>query len=365
MANTFLTPNIIAKEALVNLYSACFMAQLVHRDFSQEFNQVGDTISVRRPTTFEAKDFSSEITIQDALETSIDVKLDKHKDVSFAITSKQAALELKDFSAQLIAPAMEALAQQIDVDCLGLFKDVNNAYAMSSTPVISDISVLAKMLNNNKVPTANRSLIVNPDAQHKYITLPDVLNAEKSGTTATLREASMGRLFGLNTFMSQNVHDFTKGTLGTAKVKAATAKGSATVVASNTSLTGALKVGDIITIAGDTTQYLVTEAVTAASNEATVKIAPKLQAAADADAAITVFSGGSQNLAFHKNAFALVTRPLELPKGNARAAIAQYNGFGLRVVMDYDITHKKDIVSIDVLYGVKTLDPRLAVRFVG
>ena len=42
MANTFLTPDIIAKEALMVLENNLVMAGLVHRDYSPEFAKVGD-----------------------------------------------------------------------------------------------------------------------------------------------------------------------------------------------------------------------------------------------------------------------------------------------------------------------------------
>jgi hypothetical protein len=70
-------------------------------------------------------------------------------------------------------------------------------------------------------------------------------------------------------------------------------------------------------------------------------------------------------VAFHETAFALVFRPLELPRGAAQASVASYKGFGLRVVIDYDIDKKQDVVSVDCLYGVKTIDPNRAVLVKG
>ena len=104
MPNTILTPDIIAREALMVLHNNAVMANLVHRDYSSEFAKVGDTISIRKPATFEAKEFTGEIDIQDANETSIDVKLDKHIDVSFAVTSAEMTLDISDFSEQLLVP---------------------------------------------------------------------------------------------------------------------------------------------------------------------------------------------------------------------------------------------------------------------
>ncbi|WP_276615537.1 P22 phage major capsid protein family protein [Nonomuraea basaltis] len=70
-------------------------------------------------------------------------------------------------------------------------------------------------------------------------------------------------------------------------------------------------------------------------------------------------------VAFHRTAFALVTRPLVLPQGAANAHVESYKGFALRVVMGYDQAKKQDVVSIDTLYGVKTLDPNRAVLIHG
>lgn len=49
MPNKFLTPDIIANEALMVLENNTVMAGLVHRDYSKEFNHVGDTITIRKP----------------------------------------------------------------------------------------------------------------------------------------------------------------------------------------------------------------------------------------------------------------------------------------------------------------------------
>lgn len=63
MANEILTPSIIAKEALMVLRNNTVMASLVHRDYSGEFNKVGDTITIRKPAEFEAKEFIEEIEV--------------------------------------------------------------------------------------------------------------------------------------------------------------------------------------------------------------------------------------------------------------------------------------------------------------
>ena len=48
-------------KALAILVNNLVYADLVHRDYSPEFQQIGDTITVRNPATLVAKDFAGQI----------------------------------------------------------------------------------------------------------------------------------------------------------------------------------------------------------------------------------------------------------------------------------------------------------------
>jgi len=279
MANTFLTPDIIAREALMVLRNNAVMAGLVHRDYSDEFVAgVGDTITIRKPAKFEAKEYNGSIDVQDATESGVPVKMDKWLDVSFAVTSKQMALDIADFSEQLLKPAMQAFADKIDGYLLGLASNITNEVSYTSgTDKIQDKLVDArKYLTDAAAPMTERRFVYGADVEADLLKTDLFISAEKVGDEGTaLREASLGRKFGLDFYVDQNV--------------------------------------------------------------------------------------GDENLVFHKNAFALVTRPLELPMGaKGNSAIVNYDGFGLRVVYGYDMDTKTDTISIDMLCGVKTLDKDLA-----
>lgn len=118
MPNTFLTPDIIANEALMVLENNTVMAGLVHRDYSKEFNRVGDTITIRKPAKFIAKNFVGETSEQSATEGSTTVTLDHFRDVTVPVTSKELTLDIKDFSAQIVTPAMQAISQAVDSDII-------------------------------------------------------------------------------------------------------------------------------------------------------------------------------------------------------------------------------------------------------
>ncbi|MGW4639559.1 P22 phage major capsid protein family protein [Sphaerisporangium sp. NPDC004334] len=304
MANTFLTPNVIARQALATLYETTVMAMLVHRDYDAEFAaRIGDTVNVRKPAVFQANEYvrSEGIKIQNAQETGIPVTLNHFADVSFAVTAEDLTLRIEDFGVQLLNPAMEAIAQKIDRDILALRDDIVQEVGVvgqfPSNPLGPNVFKYdnprtaidaRRVLNQRNVPAADRHLVVGPEIEAKWLG-DDLFNrADARGDTDGLREANLGRrVFGFDPYQTQNIYVPQGSVSGNSKTEV--------------------------------------------------------------------------GVAFHRTAFALVTRPLVLPQGAANAAVESYKGFGLRVVMDYDIDQKQDVVSIDCLYGTKTLDPNRAV----
>ena len=81
-----------------------------------------------------------------------------------------------------------------------------------------------------------------------------------------------------------------------------------------------------------------------------------------ANAAITLIGNHPPNLVFHPHAFTFVTRPLAAPAG-VESYVTTFNGISLRVVRGYDMKYKREMLSMDVLYGFKTINPALAVRY--
>ena len=331
MANSSLTPSIITKEAMMQLRSNAVMAGLVHRDYSTEFVKgVGDTVTIRKPANFEAKEFdrTSGIQIQDATESGVDVKLDKLLDVSFEVTSEQLSMDIADFSTQLLQPAMMRFAEKIDKYLLRLCKDINffTGTAGTTPSTIASITTARKALNENLTPLANRRLVIDPSAENEYLQLSTFHEADKLGDDGTaLREASLGRKFGFDIYSDQNVATHTKGTLavggGTSPIIHAKSTGAVgdtaliLAVSGGTSprLTGTLTQGDFIII--NEIKYLIKEGGTASNNELVIKIADGLKASVATSDAVTIMSTHTANLAFHKNAFALVTRPIAVPQG--------------------------------------------------
>lgn len=366
MGNTLLSPDIIAKEALMVLESNLTMVPLVHTDYSNEFAQVGDTVTVRKPATFVAKNFTGTTASQDITEGNVAVKMDRFRDVTANVTSKQMTLDIQDFSTQVIAPAMRSIAQAVDTDLLtvGVENAATSISATSSPTNLADIASLAKTLDLAKVPLSERRLVLRPE--HKYVyAIPDNLSkVSYAGDGSTLRDYELGKVYGFDTFMSQNAPYCAAATSGSATAYKITATAGASVVAltSMSAATATIKIGDAFILDGY--MYTFTADGTGTSSAiAEIAIDQPIHATFTTETATPIKAPNS--LAFHRNGLALVNRPLALPMDGSRAAVMSNGGVSIRVVFDYNASTKTDTVSFDILYGIKTLDTGMLAKLVG
>ena len=366
MSNSFLEATAIAREAILALENNLVFANLVHRDFESEFKNQGDDVAVKIPSTFTANTFSTTATAQNITESSVIVTLDTIKTVDVEITSKQMTMNIEDFARDVVNPAAYALANAVDSDIAALAKKIGYVTGAAGTTAsgLANIASVGKVLNNAAVPYNMRRLIMNPDAHASLITLDAIAGADKSGSTDALREASMGRILGFDTYMSQNIAAMATAdiTIGDTLVAATALAGATSLTLLATALTGTFAVGTKIVSTALSTTHVVVSAITTVtgSNQVTVSIHPALPAAVATGTVFTVVAAHDCNIGFHKNAFALVTRPLALPFGGARGAIMNYNGLSIRVTYDYTMASKSNVISFDILYGVKILDAKKA-----
>ena len=133
------------------------------------------------------------------------------------------------------------------------------------------------------------------------------------------------------------------------------------------SSTNDLQVGQMIgfgtaTVVADTdAKYTILEATDNTGGAFTLLLDRPLDAALVNNAIAHVSPSGAYNFGFHKNALALVSRPLALPRAGtgALAGVANYNGLSIRVTLTYDGEYQGTLVTCDLLYGVKVLDEDL------
>lgn len=366
--NTFLTPDIIANEALMVLKNNLIMAGLVHRDHQSEFVKVGDTVTIRKPAEFVAKNFTGTVDPQDITEAGVPVKMDRFRDVTVQVGSKEMTLDIKSFSSQVITPAMQAIAQAIDADVLatavqGASKNVDASDDKADKP-IRDIARVGTLLDISAVPIQNRRLVLNPLHKENYAMDDNMSKVSYAGDSRALRDAELGKIYTMDTYMSQNApypYGYLDDKVGTAKAYKVSGKaGEAEVALSSLNTAAAtVKVGDCFIVEGYV--YRIAEDKTGASSVIeSVKIDQPLHAdLTNVDAAVVT---APTSVGFHRNGIALVSRALELPMGNKNAHVASADGLAVRVVFDYDSTHKVDRCSFDIIYGTKVLNDKMIVK---
>ncbi|MDD6882703.1 MAG: P22 phage major capsid protein family protein [Eubacteriales bacterium] len=371
MSNTILTIQEIARQALPRLTENLVFPNLVHKDFSEDFHSLGDTIFVRKPTVFTAEDFNAQtgVNYQDFDERGVEVTLDHIATVDACASAIESATSIEDLNRVFVEPAAAALAEKINTDGLALYKDIPYVVGTAGTTPSSleDLANIRRSLNLRKAPTTDRKAVWDPEADAKFGQIPAVVNAEKSGSVEALREGSIGRVFGIDHYMSQGVANHVTGIISATavKVNGGVSAGANKLSLDATSLTGKFVPGDLISIGG--VCYTVTkESAQAASNAiADIEVYPALPDIAD-NTDVTLIGSHTANLAFHPMAFAYVTRPLINPDGQGVASyVTSFNGLTLRVTKGYDQKYKRSIYSMDVLYGFKTIYPELAVRCLG
>lgn len=309
MANTFITPSIIAREALMHLEEGSVVLPLVGRNFEQDFQgKQGDTITVRQPATLTVDEFSraAGIVVQDVTETSFTVTMDKLLDVSVSVDAEDFTLEVPDFSQKIVQPVMQAFIADIDTRLIAALQAPTGGGTgrLGASPVVEldetvgatlpDITAARKALNVLNVPMAPRHAVWGPDQEEELLNLEVFSHAEKSGSTAALREAELGRVRGFNHYTTNRIPD----------------------------PAASPPVGDPNTQTG---------------------------------------------VGFHPSTVTLVSRTLARPLGASSDNVATMSaaGLGLRVVQGYDMQKKVDTISFDVLVGVAVVDYRRKVLIHG
>lgn len=268
--------------------------------------------------------------------------------------------------------AIKALANNIDQAIMALYKDVYGfAGTIGTTPFsasTAEATEARKVLNNQLAPMDSRRFVIDPNAEANALGLRAFQDLSFSGSASGIQEGLINRKLGFDWFMDQNAPTHLNGAQdGAYVVNGVNALASKALIVQTG--TGAIKKGDVFTIAGNTQTYVVTADF--AGGAGTLAISPGLVAATAGGEALT-FKGVlsttyEQNLAFHRDAFAFASRPLaDVGTGLGsiiQSAVDPVSGLTLR--LEVSRQHKQTRFSYDILYGLATIRPELAVRVWG
>lgn len=129
--------------------------------------------------------------------------------------------------------------------------------------------------------------------------------------------------------------------------------------------TVAPRVGQVVTFGTSTTPAIYT--IIGVNALVGITLDRPLDAAISHTNAVNIGPAGDYNFAFHRNALALVVRPLAQPKTGvgALSAVVNYNNLSMRATITYQGQQQGHLVTLDMLCGVAILDTNLGAVLLG
>lgn len=212
---------------------------------------------------------------------SATIKLDRWMEAPFYLTDKDLMEANRGVIPMQASEAVKAIANDVNATLLGLGRKF---YGIVGTPgttpfsTVVDATNARKVLNRQLAPVNDRRIVLDPDAEAAALGLSGFADVSKSGDTRPIIDGTIGRKYGFDWAMDQQVPTFEASVMteGALTVNGANEAGTQVVSLAKATNAASLKEGDILTIAGDGQTYVVTEAVSLAVGNTAVKIYPGL-----------------------------------------------------------------------------------------
>lgn len=413
MADSLITSTVILNKTMQSLHNESAFIGHIDTSYEEEFAKkgmkAGATVYPRLPVQYRIRDGATAV-LQDVVQSTFPVTVEPEFGIDFDFTDFDLQLSVDKFNENFMAPAGKRLATELDTRIATRF--YRAVAQFTGTPGTVPSTALAILKAGALIDDVagqggeDRLCGLTPMATAYLVDgLKGLLN--DSGTIGQQTKTGLMKTnLGMTFQRSQNMPVHTVGAWGGTPLVNGASQGTTTAVATENpraattslvtdgwtnSITGILKAGDVITIAGvyavnlehkGALPYLKQFVVTADANSgattgpATLVISPAIIAAgayqnvtalpAD-NAAITVVTGTAstayqQNIIYSPKAFSMVTVAMDVPKGMDMAEQITYEGVNMRFVRGFDITNNKRISRFDIMAGYGCGRPEWAMR---
>jgi hypothetical protein len=399
VANSFVFTDWVGMESLRVLQNNLCIANIFNTDYNKEFQKsfaIGETVRVKLPQRFTSREGLG-YTPQAINRQYTTVTCDQVFGVDFEWDSVEEALKaergMEMFKKEYLDPAMVEIAQQIESRAANYaYLNTNNITgALGTNPTsMATYSGARARLVQNACPAGEKHLVISPDMHQSISTAVSTVFNPTGVISGAFNTGKLGQGAGFNAWdESVSLYSHTAGTwAGTVETSSASQSGSSINLTATTGDT--FKAGDVITFAGVNNvnpvtrrstgalkQFVILQDVTAAASAATITISPAIvgpgsqyqnvDALPANGADLTLMPGttspngksGIQGLALHRDAFALVAVPLEVPKA-VEMGVAKRDpstGISVRFVRMFDPIQSKMVNRFDVLMGFGSLYP--------
>lgn len=231
MANSFLKPSVIAATALGLLERELVLPRLVWRMGLSDFKgAANDTVTIRIPAYTTAREYewrtrTAEIVLDELTETSIPVTLSKHPYSAVAVTDEELTLDIVSFAQQVLAPQVRAVAEKLESYVYAAMTGADlhwptisvgagdspggggttAEYDNDAKDILVALVEARRRLNVKNVPTSGRVIVVGADIEAILLNGTQLLDAGSAGTDGALRDAMIGRLYGMPIITSNSI----------------------------------------------------------------------------------------------------------------------------------------------------------------
>ena len=377
MANSFANyVNRIFARFVPVLRNTAATLKIARMSYSEEVSKQGETIRIPLPGSPQVEDVVPGPTATQAPNTNPthrDLVLSEWKHSRMFLTDKETH-ELAMGQNPLLTAQMEAHAVVLieDIGAKLIAKAYQSAFLTSgiagTTPFASNLSewlTAARILTQQKAPKMDRHLILGPVANAAALARREILDASyrSGGEGGAISTGQPGTVLGAFWSEDQQLPEHTKGTKAAIVIDGAVAVGALQIVIDASA--GTLVVGDILTI--DAESYSVAENL--AAQGVIVNLTTPVRKAIADNAAGSILATHEVNLALHRNALAVATRPTAIggqtfSGGNLINSMVDPET-GISLVMEVSRQNKQTEFDLSILYGTAVVRPEHVVRVLG
>lgn len=366
MANTLTTAILeMGKAAVPVVRESAVLSRLIMNNVDPAPGEKGQVIVFPKADAGTVRDvtpgqYGTNVAVTAARES---ITLNQWRESPYDISDKEFGEVMEGYIPAQAEENLRALVNDVDQKLAAGMQRYFGNYGgtAGTTPFATNLASFKTArigLNRNAAPMSDRYCVLDADAEGNALVLGNFLKADERGDQGGIINGQIGRKLGADWYLDQNVQSASTHTLNSTTAiltKATLAVGDTTITLDQTTLTGTLVTGNLLSFTGASQTYVVTATATAGSNEIAVPIAPAIATAIASGVTATVVGAHVANLLFHRKAYAMASRPLGSGQYPASGDFAQttivdeVSGLAIRLTVKRG--HYQWTTSWDILYG--------------
>jgi hypothetical protein len=259
VANTLLTPDMIANEILRVLHANLTFLKRVDRQYDSSFGikgaQIGSTLRIKKPPRYTVTTGASMGSFQNSTETVVPLTISTQKNIGIQFSSEELTLHINDFSQQFIQPAMNQLASTVEADVISqMIKQVPNQVGSWLSPLNAMRPVLraGQIMTDSLALLQDRTLMINTASRVELIDSLKGLSESSGAIASQYREGTVAHVGGFDFIESTLLPTQTPANWGGTPLVGSVSglEGTSSIATTGwTASTAAVNVGDILTFA--------------------------------------------------------------------------------------------------------------------